>query len=362
MNVKHLTLNSFRNFSTLEFDPSSGVNILYGDNGAGKTNLLESLFVLCLGRSHRGSADRVMVKSDSDYYYLEGSLNTGEEDHRVSVGYQLESGKKLTINKVKIKTADLYEKFCTVAVGPEDSDIISGPPSRRRNFIDIYLSQLSRKYLYDLFEYRRILIQKNAALKDNLDPSPFTLLMIDCGSKIIKARGEFLKNMGERTADFYNEISGGGSFILNYEPSVKLLAEDLNIDMIKKSFEVCLDRVSERERIIQTALIGPHRDEVGLHIDGFPARGYASQGEWRTAAICLKLAVYQILKENRQTTPLLLMDEIFAELDEKRTGGLINAFGDFGQLFLTTAVKPPEELLGNSRSFKITEGRIEEVA
>ena len=148
---------------------------------------------------------------------------------------------------------------------------------------------------------------------------------------------------------------------MTYKPSVAITSDETELEQIKAAFETALYNYRAKEEIMERSMIGPHRDDINFEISGFPARSHGSQGEWRTAALSLKLAVYELLKEKRQVAPILLLDEIFAELDNDRCEGLIHSFSDFNQLFLTTAVEPPEFLKDTSRSYKIENGQLADV-
>jgi len=365
MIISSIKISEFRNFTSLESNFTPGTNIFFGDNGSGKTNFLESLFVLCLGRSQLGVPDTILLKNDEEFYRLEGHVEKDGRGHEIAVAYQRGGRKKITIDGVTARPPELFDNFCAVSTGPEDSVILSGPPSTRRTFLDMYLSQLSRGYLSELTDYHKVLAQKNAALKNEMDPSPFEPQLINHGSRVVLKRIEFLTALRERTVEYYQEISAGESFELVYKPTLTNGADAFSaqteLDEIEAQFSRCIDEQYEKERYLKTSIVGPHRDEIYFEIAGLPARQYGSQGQWRTAAISLKLAVYHLLKETRKASPVLLLDEIFAELDRRRTESLINAFGGFAQLFLTTAGEPPERLTADSRCYKIVKGAIEEV-
>jgi DNA replication and repair protein RecF len=362
MRIQSLALQDFRNFSAAAIKPTETVNIFYGDNGSGKTNLLEAIFVVCLGRSHRGAVDQVMLRTGADCYRIEGEIETADGPREAAVAYRPGCRKRITIDKVMVPITELYDSFCTVAAGPEDSEILCGAPAVRRSFIDIYLSQFSKKYLVTLIDYRKVLGQKNAALRVELDPSPFDELLIAYGSEIVRARSGFLQALRTEAARFYTGIAGSGTLDLVYEPSIGPLDDAADVTAIGEAFRRKLVASAVRERAVQASLVGPHRDEIACFIEGWPARTHGSQGQWRSAAVSLKLAVYRMLSQQRATMPVLLLDEIFAELDPGRTAGLIAAFENLGQLFLTTALEPPLALRRNSRSFRIKKGVVEDVS
>ncbi len=359
MNLQSLSIKNFRNFSSLNLSPDKGINIFYGKNGSGKTNILEAVFMLCLGRSHRGAPDLVMIKEGEETFRLQGKIFHEEISNEVAIGSQGRGRKKITIDKVPVKPSELFELHSVVSAGPGDSSIISGTPSLRRNFIDTYLSQISQKYISHLKDYKQCLSQKNAALKRDMDPSPFNAILIPLAASITKYRAAFLRDIAENASKSYEEISNGGKLVIKYNSSTAPECDFSNIDEIRDAFKFRLMDYDQREKILKTAMIGPHRDDISFFIDGYPSRTHSSQGELRTTAISLKVAVYDIIRLRKKVSPILLFDEIFAELDSTRCETLINLFSDFGQIFLTTAVSPPEVLQSKAKSFYIKDGNME---
>lgn len=357
MYIETLKISNFRNLTSLELKLNPGVHILHGANGSGKTNILEAIFVLHLGRSHRSAAEAVMVAQDAGYYRLESNTVCDGRTCEVAVAYEIGGRKKISIDQVAVRIRELYQTFSVVALSPEDSDILAGPPSGRRRFVDLYLSQYSSKYLAALTDYHKALAQKNAALKKEMDPQPFNELMVDTGSWIMTERAKYLGEVSRMACDYYARIAGGGKFDTQYKPSVSV-ATDSQPDQIQQAFRRSLSEAADRERITQTALVGIHRDEVVFSVNSLPARTHGSQGEWRSAAIALKLAVYNLIKERREARPILLLDEVFAELDAERSEALMQAIDDFEQLFLTTALEPPEFLRRSGVCHEVAGGQI----
>lgn len=243
MNITTISLTNFRNISSLRADFSEDANILYGDNGSGKTNLLEAVFVLCLGRSQRGAADGVMLRHDEDVYRIEGGIMEESWSHTVAVAYQRGTRRRITIDRVASRVAELYERFCVVSAGPEDSEILSGSPAGRRLFMDIYTSQFSRDYLGCVADYARTLSQRNAALRQESDTSPYDPLLVQYGSEVIVHRRGFISAVGELAARYYGEISGGGKLDIRYRPSVGSDPDDADITAVQATF---------RERLAET--------------------------------------------------------------------------------------------------------------
>jgi len=359
MYLQSLKINNFRNFSSFELFPDKAINIFYGNNGSGKTNILEAVFMLCLGRSHRGAPDLVMIKEGEETLLIEGDISHDNFSNKVSIGSQGRGRKKIAIDRIAVKQTELFDLHSIVSAGPGDSSIISGTPSLRRNFIDTYLSQISQEYISMLIDYQRCLSQKNAALKTEMDPSPFNAILISLAASITKFRAAFLAEIAAKASKAYEKISNGGKLIIKYESSAAPECNFENINEIRDAFQYRLMDYEQRERILKTALIGPHRDDISFYIDSFPSRTHSSQGELRTTAISLKVAVYDIIRIRKKVSPILLFDEIFAELDESRCEMLISLFPDFGQIFLTTAVMPPSMLQNNAKNFYIKNGKLE---
>lgn len=360
MLVTSLVVDDFRNFENLNISFDSNLNIFNGVNGSGKTNLLESLFVVLLGKSQRGATDSVILRENAEYYRLEAKVRLDDRTEESAVSHQRGGRKKITIDKVTVRASELFRHYCAVATSPEDIEILSGSPSKRRNFIDIYLSQASQKYLADLTDYYKVLAQKNAFLKqdNNSEDTPYDDLLIHYGSRIMQFRIEFIRSTAPAVREIYDKISQGHEIGMTYIPSVPLEEETAELDKIVEQFRRRLKEVRQRERIMQNAMTGPHRDDIDFTIRNLPARSCGSQGELRTAAVSLKVAVYRHLKKVRKVTPILMMDEIFAELDENRREMLVALFEDAGQVFITTASAIPDYLEKQGRRFLIERGEI----
>ncbi len=362
MFIRNIKIDSFRNLDVSILKCSSGINVIYGLNGSGKTNLLESLFTLLLARSPRGAADFIMVKDGSDFYRMEGEIEIEGKKHDVAVAYQKSGRKKVTFDGVTIRISELFENCTAVSASPGDTEILAGSPSQRRDFINIYLSQASKRYLSDLTDYQKVLAQKNAFLRQaaNGTETPYDDLLIKYGSLIMLARNDFLAELAEFTKRHYVKISGGQLLEAVYKPSVPVENGSWDLNFIEEAFSAKLMRYREREVILQSAVVGPHRDELEFFIRGYPARTHGSQGELRSAAISLKLAVFEYLMQKRKTMPVLLLDEIFAELDHGRKNMLVELFDRFGQIFLTTASEIPESLGRKAKKFEIVNGAVKE--
>jgi len=376
--LETLSLENFRNLDDLTVNFSPRVNVFRGRNGSGKSNLLEAIMTICLGRSQRLNAnDRTLINAESDWYRLEGSGLVKDHKTKITVAFQRSASeknasKKVTLNDAASKLSELFQRFSVITVSSEDSDTISGVPSLRRKFLDFHLSQSSPIYLDNLTQYHRVLAQRNIHIRNLGIPAEgttFDELLIDFGANIIKSRLDYLNDIRQSAQDIYDSISCGGKFECVYGSSAinrddlsswESLDSDEKLEKLKNSMAERLTELREAERARELTLVGPHRDDIEVKINALSARSYASQGEWRSAAVALKLATYKFLKDNFDKEPLLLLDEVFAELDENRQTALVDLLTDAGQVFLTSAVDPPANLKKSATTFEIVDGKIKQ--
>jgi DNA replication and repair protein RecF len=364
MRLDSLMVTNFRNFATALIRPGHRVNIFYGDNGSGKTNLLEAIFTLCLGRSQRGARDVMLVhENDADYYRLEGKGEIEGRDVRLTCAYEKGGRKKITIDDNPARVSRLFELLAVISMAPDDVTLFSGSPSIRRRFLDIHLAQASPSYLADLTDYNKALAQKNSFLKNNPGQEcPFDPLLIDYGGKIMAARHRFVQAIQSQAPGYYDRIIGESkitdepAFRCTYAPNVPFAERE----EIAVEFEKRLAANRRKEEALEIAVVGPHRDDIDFYIGRFPARGYGSQGEMRSAAAAVMMAAADFLEKRRGEKPILLLDEIFAELDRSRRDNLARLFDAFDQIFLTTAVEPPAALNERAVTFHIQNGTVEQ--
>ncbi len=385
MFIETLSLENFRNLrgQTVKLHPR--INIFTGINGSGKTNLLEALATLALGRSQRLNAtDIALIQARQTFFRLQGIITRQERSYELTVACENSAGshskrisKKITLDSQPIRASELFRTFALVILSPEDSDIISGGPSARRRFLDFHLSQASATYLDNLGRYQRILAQRNSHLRQyqlGSEGTPFDDELITVGARIAAFRLEFLRYAQSRAGKYYHNISSGANLSCHYVPSIllsstekklsvserdELLEKNSSESRMQENFKRRLESRREMERRRETTVVGPHRDDIEITIRNYPARTHGSQGEWRSAAVALKLAVYDFLRERKEEPPILLLDEIFAELDITRQTALIGSFADLGQLVVTTALNAPESIADSARIFSVADGAAE---
>lgn len=343
MVIAHLRLKDFRNYETAEIDFSDGLNIILGNNGQGKTSILEAIYFLCLSKSFKTPDDAAALRFERSFFEAEGkfcSLANGTQTVRVV--FQRGEGKSVLIDKKRLdKFSELIGKFPVAISAPEDVAIVSGSPGERRRWMDIALSQMQAIYLKDLQDYRQVLRQRNALLNaepqrlDSLDSWDVTLAI--GGTRILKRRFEFVKEFRPLVRDVYAAIASDAETVdLEYKSTIAEIA-DADEPFIRDQFIKTLREGRMKECQRRTSLFGPHKDEVRFTINGVNIRDYGSQGQFKTFALALKLAEFLFLKERLEQTPILLLDDVFSELDRLRREQLLRYLDNAGQVFLTTA-------------------------
>lgn len=352
MRVTHLRLKHFRNHTDTSLTFGEGINAFLGDNGQGKTNVLEALSYLSLTKSFYASGDGTVLQIGRETFEVEGTIvSDNGVGHQVRVTYNRGGEKTFTINSIKPEThASVIGRFPIVILSPENNAITFGGPAERRKFLDLLLSQISRAYLEDLLEYRRALKQRNKLLADARNSQtfipellePWTAALVEHGARIIRQRRVFVEEFRSEVQKAYRELVGGttGSPVsespdMRYS-SLPGIDQTATLEEIKRLMgDELQERVGE-ERRRGTTLVGPHRDDLYLTINGISMQQFASQGQHKTMLIALKIAEFHYLKERRGEVPVVLLDDVFSELDEHRSRLLLTAASRLGQTFITT--------------------------
>lgn len=366
--LENLRLRNVRNYETAELDFCPGVNVLYGQNGQGKTGILEAIHYLCLTRSFRTADDRHVLRFNADYFEIEGrfvrsqsSLETDRHSLVARIAFQPGAGKVLQVNGGRMdRFSEWIGRLPVVISAPEDVAIVSGSSGDRRRWLDIVLSQIHTLYLKDLQDYRHCLRQRNAILTmDHPDLAalrPWDELLIQCGARIVRQRRDFLQTFAAVVEEVYACLVPEGEDVrLEYQTTIGDCAGDPDlVDTFRGTLED--SRLRDLQR--QTSLVGPHRDEVECRLNDHPVRTSGSQGQYKTLAVALKFAEYVYLQREANRTPLLLLDDVFSELDTLRREKLVAYLTDGGQVFMTMAEAPPDFLQHKEiRSFRIHAGQ-----
>jgi DNA replication and repair protein RecF len=382
--VAHLSLTDFRNYESAELDLRSGPNLFVGSNGQGKTNLVEALGYLSTLGSHRVSTDLAMIRSGCDSAIVRARVANGEQSVLAEVQINRVGANRAQVNRSAIKTRELPRYFSSVLFAPEDLALVRGEPSGRRRFMDELLVLRIPRMSGVLADYERVLRQRNTLLKSargsGIRGQLSTLdiwdeRLVALGTEIIEARADLVDELAPEVELAYAAIAGrehaaslarqlsilsSGTDDLDAELSAELPSRDrLTAEQTAETFRGALARVRKAELERGITLVGPHRDDLVLTLNELPARGYASHGESWSFALSLKLASAAVLRrESNSGDPVLILDDVFAELDESRRDRLADAVDGFEQVLITAAVggDVPARLAGNS--VLIREGHI----
>ncbi len=378
MFIKDLQLTNFRNFKKemVRFKP--GLIVVQGANAQGKSNLLEAIYHLCLGKSFRALKESDMVSWDSPFYYLQGNIVLGKRIHKVEVGYELEKKRKVSkVNGSLLQKGENFQ-FCPIVFfAPEDLDLIRRGPDERRSFLDREIGQLSFFYRDCLQRYKRALRQKNRLLKINRLQKkvnkelflPWNKQIIFFGSRILQQRFRLLSTWGRFASRNFSHLFGQEKkniLSLEYRPGVFLEAEMMdNLKGIEEKMEKQIAGAEEEESEKGFSLVGVHKDDFSFMLGGKEARRFASQGQQRSAIISLKAAQIQFYSRNFEK-PVFILDDIFSELDDTRRKQCMTLFQEAQQTFITFSLSETlrESFLKLNTPFsllKINEGRIEAV-
>lgn len=366
MQINRIKLWNFRNYKEAEVSFDPGINIFLGDNAQGKTNLLEAIFFLGGGKSYRTTYDREILRWGEDVFALSGDLWVSDRDYQVKVMYRREGKKRVKENG--LEGSKLKGNFKVVIFSPEDLDLVKGSPSLRRDFLDRELTQIQASYGHALQNYNRILRQRNKLLKvkgvsleENL--AAWDQQLVEEGSRVIIKRVESVSRLNILARLIHRRLTGGGENLsLSYLSTLgshgnKDIA-GISLEEAKIIFRRQLKQKKREEMVLGNTLCGPHRDDLLLSIDGRAAKSFASQGQQRTGILALKLAVLELVKAGCGEYPVLLLDDVFSELDFKRRDFLIQEIKDNIQTFITSAREDvfTRELSYPARFFLIKEG------
>ena len=353
MFIENLALNNYRNYDNADINFSDGINILYGDNAQGKTNILEAIYMTATTKSHRGSKDKEIIEFGKDESHIRTELKKNDIGHRIDIHLRKNKSKGIAIDMIPIKrSADLFGMINIILFSPEDLSIIKNGPSERRRFMDMELCQLNRVYYNNLSTYNKILNQRNNQLKEDMYGKNQDILdvwdsqLIDYGLKIIKERNNFINEISE-------EIHG---HLTNDKESLKLIY-DKNVSENNFSIELCEKRNVDI-RMMNTS-VGPHRDDIIFMINDIDVRKFGSQGQQRTVALSLKLAEIELVKRIINDNPILLLDDVMSELDTKRRDALLSSISSIQTIITCTGYDDfIKERLNIDKIYKIEQGKI----
>ena len=342
MYIKSIELKDFRNYENLSLNFDPRVNLILGKNAQGKTNLLEAVYLTSIGKSFRTNRLSELIRFGQDYGKVFVETCREDEEGSVELILSKDSKKSAKIDGVKIKKAsELLEHVYLVIFSPEDLKIVKEEPEKRRKFIDRELCQIKPLYYDNLTRYHRILMQRNAYLKETqVEPAVLDIWdrqLAACGSRMMLQRESFIKKINQISSGIHRDITNQKEALkVCYAPNVKLCeTEKEQEDFLYQSFQKSLEQ-DLRQRATTK---GPHKDDLEFFINDINVRSFGSQGQQRTTALSLKLAEIHIIKEETGEDPILLLDDVMSELDFERQEFLVKTLSDV-QLFITTTEIP----------------------
>jgi DNA replication and repair protein RecF len=342
--LQSLQLTNFRNYPTLSLtSPSQGM-LFCGPNGSGKTNILEAIHLLCIGRSQRGAQRSTMIRIGSETCHIEGGFTRIEppgQPQSVGIGFDRAKHISLTMNGERVVSQrEWFGDRNVISFGPDDMELVRGEPALRRRFLDILICQIDPRYLASLGQYQHALANRNRLLACRADKrlcGVYEETMADAGAYLVLRRREMVAFCQEPFALFYTDICSGKE-TARIDFSASVLADFPGEKEWKNVFFETLNQRRNRDEKTGFSSAGPHRDDVRISLNGHPARHYASQGQCRTVALSLRLASASCLQAHSRGTILFLVDDAFAELDDARMAQVYAHIKARGQVYMTTPV------------------------
>ncbi|MCC6369542.1 MAG: DNA replication/repair protein RecF [Bacteroidia bacterium] len=336
MYLKQLSLINFKNYHEFEAKFCQKINCFVGNNGVGKTNLLDAIHYLSFCKSYFNSLDSQNIRHDDAFFVIQGIYERFAEDTEVYCGLKRNQKKIFKKNKKEYeRLSEHIGQFPLVLISPNDSELINGASDIRRKFLDGIISQYDKVYLDKLISYNQVLKQRNALLKHFAESRSFdseTLDILDeqlaiYGKSILEIRVNFLKQFIPLFNSYYSYIS----------ESKELVTLEYDNSLGEKDFKTALITALSRDRALSYTTVGPHKDDLEFTLNGFSLKKFASQGQQKSYLLALKLAQFEFIKEQKNTKPLLLLDDVYDKLDEERFTKLLEMVSGekFGQVFIT---------------------------
>lgn len=358
MYVESLALENYRNYAHLAMNLSPGINIFFGDNAQGKTNILEALYMCATTKSHRGSRDREIIRFGEEEAHIRMMLSKEQVLHKIDMHLKKNKSKGIAIDGIPIRrSGELFGLVHMICFSPEDLAMIKNGPGERRRFLDLELCQLDKVYLHNISNYNKIVNQRNnllkqigfdSTLKDTLDI--WDMQMVNYGRQVIETRRVFIERLNTWMEQIHAKLTGNKEKLrLVYQPSVEP-------DMFERAL------LSKRDQDIRMKMsgTGPHRDDFLFMIQDVDIRKFGSQGQQRTAALSLKLAEIELVRQSIGDEPVLLLDDVLSELDSSRQNYLLDCIKDIQTVITCTGL---DEFVNHrfniDRIFKVTDGTVD---
>ncbi|HIS87288.1 MAG TPA: DNA replication/repair protein RecF [Candidatus Caccenecus avistercoris] len=361
MQISSLKLLNFRNYETLELKFSNKVNLIYGKNGMGKTNIIEAIYMLGLTKTFRSNNDDIVIKKGKNIAKIEGTIKDNIfNNYKIIIS---NAGKRIKIDNNKIaKVSDYITKVNIILFNPDDLKLIKDTPSIRRKMLNIEISGINGEYLLLLNSYNKVLKQRNAYLKalnkkKDYETSFLNILteqLVDLGLKIMWIREDFINNINSYISDIYYEITHKGTLKVVYKS--EFLGK--NKEDLLKMFEKNISR----EIFLGKTIFGIQHDDLEFQVDSEIVKEFSSVGEQKNSIISFKLAEIKNIEEKLHKKPILILDDLFSELDEEKINNILMLIDTDLQTFITTTeiTKVDKRLLANAKIFHVIDGKVEE--
>ena len=361
MEISSLKLLNFRNYETLELKFSNKVNLIYGKNGMGKTNIIEAIYMLGLTKTFRSNNDDIVIKKGKNIAKIEGTIKDNIfNNYKIIIS---NAGKRIKIDNNKIaKVSDYITKVNIILFNPDDLKLIKDTPSIRRKMLNIEISGINGEYLLLLNSYNKVLKQRNAYLKalnkkKDYETSFLNILteqLVDLGLKIMWIREDFINNINSYISDIYYEITHKGTLKVVYKSEFLGKNKEALLKMFEKNIS--------REIFLGKTIFGIQHDDIEFLIDKEIVKEFSSVGEQKNSIISFKLAEIKNIEEKLHKKPILILDDLFSELDEEKINNILMLIDTDLQTFITTTEisKVDTKLLANAKIFHVINGKVEE--
>jgi DNA replication and repair protein RecF len=345
--LTRIALSNFRNYAELDLEPTGGLNVFVGANAQGKSNLLEAIAMLGTGKSFRTSKDADLVRDGLELAVIAGDARI--RAGTVHLGCTItKSGratrKTYTVNGRGVRYARFLGSIRVVTFVPADLHLVGGPPALRRGLINIALAQEDAKYYHELARYQKGLQQKNAMLRgtvafDDELIAIYNHTMVESGTYLMLARNHFISELAREAERTHARWTGDAEALrVTYAPNISFEAP--TTEAVAGALERRFQEVADAERKREGVTTGPHRDDLGLELDGHSLAAYGSQGQQRTAVLALKVGEYSVMRDRANEAPLLLLDDVLSELDATRAAAFLAGVGGYEQAFVTATHLP----------------------
>lgn len=357
MYVENIILKNYRNIEEISFFPHKKTSVLFGDNAQGKTNILESFYYCAMGRSHRTNNDKELVSFGKDTAFIRVFIRDdhGRKD-RIDINIRSNGKKGVGINGIAVKRiGELLGTLNVVMFCPENLQLIKSGPGERRRFMDMELCQIDKIYYHNLKQYYKVLKQRNNLLKtikkadDTIDI--WDMQLSEYGSGIIEQRSDFISKISDIASKIHQNITDGSEkLFIEYKPNTS-----------PESFYKKLVQNREKDILYGNTSVGIHKDDIIFYVNGVNAREYGSQGQQRTACLSTKMAEIELIKQEKNHYPILLLDDVLSELDKKRQTYLINNIADVQTIVTSTGIDDNiKNICSEGKIFHVKNGKISE--